>query len=79
MMRIRVDAYIKTILILTCGKLTEIYFLHLLSVNPRLVSSRRGLLEDSPYRTVGDAVHHATSHDRTPRACGELGMSCGDL
>jgi hypothetical protein len=78
MMRIRVDAYIKTILILTCGKLTEIYFLHLLSVNPRLVPSRF-LLEDSPYRTVGDAVHRATSHDRTPRACGELGMSCGDL
>jgi hypothetical protein len=43
------------------------------------VPSRRGLLEDSPYRAVGAAVRRATSHDRAPRACGDLGVSCGDL
>jgi hypothetical protein len=29
--RIRVDAHIRTIVVLTCGKLTGIYFLYLLS------------------------------------------------
>jgi hypothetical protein len=95
--RIRLDAYIKTIVILTGDKLTRIYFPHLLSVtthrrhgkkvsilppgdvNPGPVPSRRGLLEDSTYRGVGVAVRRMTSHDRTPRACGDLGMSCGDL
>jgi hypothetical protein len=48
-------------------------------VNLGPVPSRRGLLEDSPYHAVGVVVHHATSHDRTPRACGDLGVSCGDL
>jgi hypothetical protein len=75
--RIRLDAYIRTIVVLTCGKLTRIYFLHLLStiyfsvttrqqkgkkvsilppgdVNPGPIPSRRGLLENSPYRVVGD-------------------------
>jgi hypothetical protein len=69
--RICLDARIRTIVILTGGKLTGIYFLHLLSVttyrrqgrkvsiippgdvNPGLVPSRRGLLEDSPYRAIG--------------------------
>jgi hypothetical protein len=32
------------------------------------IISRRGLLEDSPYRVVGLRVCHATGHDRTPRA-----------
>jgi hypothetical protein len=32
------------------------------------IPSRRGLLEDSPYRAVGAAVHRAMSHDRAPRA-----------
>jgi hypothetical protein len=48
-------------------------------VNPGPVPSRRGLLEDSPYHAVGATVHYATSHDRAPRVCGYLGMSCGDL
>jgi hypothetical protein len=48
-------------------------------VNPRPVPSRRGLLEDDPYRAVGAAIHRVTSHDCTPRACGDLGMSCGNL
>jgi hypothetical protein len=48
-------------------------------VNTRPISSRWGLLEDSPYRAVGVVVHHATSHNRTPRACGDLGMPCGQL
>jgi hypothetical protein len=96
-MRIRLDAHIRTIVVLTGGKVTGIYFSHLLSitthrrqgkkvsilppgdVNPRPVPSRRDLLEDSPYRAVGAAVHRVMSHDRAPRACGELGMSCGDL
>jgi hypothetical protein len=46
-------------------------------LNPGPVSSRRGLLEDSPYRAVGATVHHAMSHNRAPRVCGDLGMSCG--
>jgi hypothetical protein len=33
MMRIRLDAYIRTIVVLTGGKLTEIYFLHFLFTN----------------------------------------------
>jgi hypothetical protein len=68
--------HIRTIVVLIGGKLTGIYFLHLLyaiyfsitmhqqkgkkvsflppgDVNPRPVPSRRGLLEDSPYRAVG--------------------------
>jgi hypothetical protein len=48
-------------------------------VNPGPVPSGRGLLEDSPYHVVGAAVHRAMSHDRAPRACGVLGMPCGDL
>jgi hypothetical protein len=48
-------------------------------VNPGPVPSRRGMLEDSPYRAVGAAVRRAMSHDCAPRACGYLGMSCGDL
>jgi hypothetical protein len=48
-------------------------------VNPGPVPSRRGLLEDSFYCVVGVAIHHAMSHDRTLRACGDVGMSCGDL
>jgi hypothetical protein len=95
--RIRLDAHIRTIVVLTSGKLTGIYFPHLLSitmhqrqgkkvsilppsdVNPRPVPSRRGLLEDSPYRAVGATVHCAISHDHAPRVCGDLGVSCGDL
>jgi hypothetical protein len=72
------EAHIRTIVVLTGGKLTGIYFLHLLyaiyyfvtthlqngkkvsilppgDVNPGPVPSRRGLLEDSPYRAVGVA------------------------
>jgi hypothetical protein len=97
MMRIRLDTHIRTIVVLTGGKLTGIYFLHLLSVtthrrqgkkvsilspgdvNSGPIPSRRGLLEDHLHRAVGAAVHRATSHDRAPRACGDLGMSCGDL
>jgi hypothetical protein len=76
--RIHLDAHIRTIVALTCGKLTRIYFLCLLytiyysvtthlhpgkkvnilplgDMNPGLIPSRRGLLEDSPYRVVGAA------------------------
>jgi hypothetical protein len=95
--RIRLDAHIMTIVVITGGKLTEIYFLHLLSVttyqrqgkkvsilppgdvNSDHVPSRWGFLEDNLYRAVGAAVHCAMSHDRTPRACGDLWMSCGHL
>jgi hypothetical protein len=88
--RIHLDAHIRTIVVLTGGKLTWIYFPHLLSVtmhrrqgkkvsifplgdvNPGPVPSRRGLLEDSPYRVVGATVRHAMSHDRAPRVCGDL-------
>jgi hypothetical protein len=91
--RIRVDAHIRTIVVLTDGKLTEIYFFvmtHLRQgkkvstlppgdVNPGSVPSRRGLLENSPYHMVGTTVHRVMSHDRAPRTCGDLGMSCGDL
>jgi hypothetical protein len=95
--RICLDDHIRTIVVLIGGKLTWIYFLHLLSltthrqqgkkvrilpsgdVNPRPVPSRWGLLEDSPYCVIRATVHRATSHDRAPRACGDLGMSCGDL
>jgi hypothetical protein len=71
-------ANIRTVVILTGGKLTGFYFLHLLyaiyfsvithrrkgmkvsflpsgDVNPGPVSSRQGLIEDSPYRVVGVA------------------------
>jgi hypothetical protein len=95
--RIRLDAHIRIIVVLTGGKLIGIYFPHLLSVtthrrqdkklsilppgdvNPRPVPSRWGLLEDSPYLAVGVAVYRVMSHDHAPRACGDLGMSCGDL
>jgi hypothetical protein len=95
--KIRLDAHIRTIVVLKCCKMTGIYFPHLLSVttqrwpgkkvsilprgdmNPGPIPSRWGLLEDSPYRAVGAAVHRVTSHDHAPRACGDLGMSCGDL
>jgi hypothetical protein len=76
--RICFNARIRTIVVLTGGKLTGIYFPPLLSViyffvmthkrqgmkvsvlppgdvNPRPIPSRRGLLEDSPYRAVGAA------------------------
>jgi hypothetical protein len=97
MVRIRLNAHIRTIVVLTGGKLTVIYFPHLLSVmthqwegkkvsilqsgdvNPGPIPSRWGLLQDSPYRVVGAAVHHVTSRDRAPMECGDLGMSCGDL
>jgi hypothetical protein len=48
-------------------------------VNPGPVTSRRGLLEDNPYRAVGAVVHRAMSHDSAPRVCGDLGVPCGDL
>jgi hypothetical protein len=74
--RIRLDTHIRTIVVLTYGKLKGIYFVPLLhaiyisvmthqrwgkkvsilslgDVNSRLVLSRWGLLEDSPYRVVG--------------------------
>jgi hypothetical protein len=57
----------------------KVSILPLGDVNPGPVSSRRGLLEDSPYCAVGATVHHAMSHDRAPRVCGDLGVSCGDL
>jgi hypothetical protein len=94
---IRLDAHIRTIVVLIGGKLTWIYFPHLLSVtthrrqgkklsilspgdvNPGPVPSRRSLLEDVLYLAVEATVHHATSHDRAPRVCGDLGMSCGNL
>jgi hypothetical protein len=97
MVRIWLDTHIRTIVVLTGGKLIWIYFLHLLSVtthrwqgkkvsilspgdvNPRTAPSRWGLLEDSLYHAVGATVHRVTSHDRTPRVCGDLEMSCGDL
>jgi hypothetical protein len=41
-------------------------------VNPGPIPSRRGLLEDSPYRAVGVRVCRAMNHDHTPRACGDL-------
>jgi hypothetical protein len=96
-MRIRLDAHIRTIVVLTGGKLIEIYFPHLLSktthrrqgkkvsilplddVNLGPIPSRWGLLEDSPHRAVGAAVHCVTSHDRASRACRDLGMSRGNL
>jgi hypothetical protein len=95
--RIRLDAHIRTIVVLTGGKLTGIYFLQLLSVtthrrqgkkvsifpmgdvNLGPVPSRQGLLEDGLYHAVGVAVRRAMSHNCAPRACGDLGMSCGDL
>jgi hypothetical protein len=97
MVRIRLDAHIRTIVVLTGGKLTRIYFSYLLSVtmhqwqgkkvsilspgdvNLGPIPSRWGLLEDNPYRVVGVAVCRVTSHDRAPRACGDLRVSCGDL
>jgi hypothetical protein len=36
------------------------------NVNPRLVRSRRGLLENIPYYSLGVACLYATSHDHTP-------------
>jgi hypothetical protein len=76
MVRKRLDAHIRTIVILTSGKITGFYFLPLLyaiyysvttylrkdkkvsilppsDVNLGPVPSRRGLLEDIPYRAVG--------------------------
>jgi hypothetical protein len=70
--------HIRTIVVLTGGKLIGFYFLHLIlviyysvmthrrkgknvsflspgDVNPGSVPSRRGLLEDNPYRAVGAA------------------------
>jgi hypothetical protein len=77
-MRILLDVHIRTIVVLTGGKLTGFYFLPLVyviyysttthlrqgkkvsilplgDVNPGPVPSRRGLLEDSPYLTIGVA------------------------
>jgi hypothetical protein len=69
--RIPLDAHIRNIVVLTGGKLTGIYILHLFPVTthlcqgknvsilpssdviPEPVPSRRGLLEDIPYRAVG--------------------------
>jgi hypothetical protein len=74
--RKHLGAHIRTIVVLTCGKLTGFYFMHLLhaicysvtthlrkgkkvsfllsgGVNPELVPSRHGLLEDNPYHAVG--------------------------
>jgi hypothetical protein len=74
--RIHLDAHISTIVVLTGGKLIEIYFLYLLyviyssvmmhlrpgkkvsilplgDVNPGPIPSRRDLLKDSTYQTVG--------------------------
>jgi hypothetical protein len=48
-------------------------------VNPGPVPSRWGLLEDNLYRVVGATVRRAMSHDHAPRACRDLGVSCGDL
>jgi hypothetical protein len=48
-------------------------------VNPGLISSRRGLLEDSPYCAVGAIIRCVMSHDCAHRVCGDLEMSCGDL
>jgi hypothetical protein len=57
------------------GKTVSI--LPLSDVNLRPVPSKRGLLEDNPYRAVGAVVCHAMSHDRAPRECGDLGISYG--
>jgi hypothetical protein len=46
-------------------------------VNPGPIPSRRGLLEDSPYRAVRAIVRCAMSHDCVPRASREPGMSYG--
>jgi hypothetical protein len=46
-------------------------------VNPGPVPSRQGLLEDIPYRAVGAAVHHATSHNRVLGVSRDPGLSCG--
>jgi hypothetical protein len=86
--RIHLDAHIRTIVVLIGGKLTGIYFLQrrtyakvsilpLGDVNPRPVLSRWDLLEDSLYHMVGATVCCAMSHDYTPRLCGDLGISCG--
>jgi hypothetical protein len=95
--RIRLDVHIRTIVVLTYGKLTGIYFSRLLSVtthrrqgkrisnlppgdvNPGPAPSRWGLLEDNPYHVVRATVHRATSHDRAPRVCGDLEISCDHL
>jgi hypothetical protein len=93
--RICLDAHIRTIVVVTGGKIIGIYFQHLLfvtthrrqgkkvnilplgDVNPGPILSRRGLLENSPYHAVWAVLHRAISHDHAPRACGDLGMSCG--
>jgi hypothetical protein len=87
--RICFNAHIRTILVLTGGKLTGIYFLYLLSAiyfsikypharwcgfHPCCLKAR--FAWGNPYHAVGADVHHATSHDRIPRASRDLGMSC---
>jgi hypothetical protein len=46
-------------------------------VNTGAVPSRRGLLDDSPYRVVEVTVHRAMGHDRIPGASRDPGMSYG--
>jgi hypothetical protein len=46
-------------------------------VNPGPIPSRRGLLEDSPYRAVGAAVHRAMTYNCVPRVSRDLRMSFG--
>jgi hypothetical protein len=92
MVRIRFNAHIRTIVVLTNGKLTGIYFLYLLSVTTHLHQGkypRAGwcgfwprclkvrFAWGSPYRAVGADVHRVMSHDRVRRASRDLGMSCG--
>jgi hypothetical protein len=55
----------------------KVRFLPLGDVNLRPIPSRRGLLEDSPYRAVGVVVCHATSHDLVLGASRDSGMSYG--
>jgi hypothetical protein len=57
------------------GKMVSL--LPLGDVNPEPLPLKTRLLEDDPYRVIEIAVHHATSHDRVPRASRDLGMSCG--
>jgi hypothetical protein len=54
--RIHLDAHIRTIVVLTCGKLTEIYFLYLLfAIYFSITTHRRKGKKVSPYRVVGVA------------------------
>jgi hypothetical protein len=68
---IPLDAHIRTIIVLTGGKLTGFYFLHLLSVTTH---QRQG--KKVSYHAVGIAVRHAMSHNRVPGASRDPRMSC---